>query len=394
LEWNPFSRIAQEDPYPTYRWLRDEEPCYYNEKTDMWALSRFQDVLDATLDATHFSSQYQGRGPGNMFISVDPPGHTPRRNLISSAFTPRAIARLEPWIREITAGYLDALEGESRFDLIGDFAKKLPLEIICVMLGIPEGDREELQSLGDRFLARDEGERTPPPDSLVAYEKYIDYFRPVYHERRAHPRDDLLTRLACDDFRQEDGSRGPMGEFEFAENGLMLTTAGNETTTKLIGNLAFELWRNPDQRAELCLNPSLALNAVDESLRFNAPSQWQNRVAGPGVEVHGRKIPEGAFVALVSGAAGRDERKYPDPDRFDIHREIDVHLSLGFGHHICLGKSLARLEGQIAIEELLLRYPNYEVLSEQLERTYSSNVSGYSAMPIDTGSPILQEVFQ
>lgn len=385
MDWNPFSRSAQEDPYPTYRWLRDEAPCYYNEETDMWALSRFQDVLDATLDPASFSSQTGNRGPGHMFISIDPPEHTPRRNLISSAFTPRTIATLEPWIREITIRHLDRLEGRSDFDLIAGFAKKLPLEIICVMLGVPEEDRETLQDLGDQFLARDEGERTPPPAAALAYQKYVEYFTPVYHDRRASPRDDLLTRLACDEFKQEDGTRAPMGEVEFAENGLMLTTAGNETTTKLIGNLAYELWRNPDQRAELCRDASLIPNAVEESLRYNAPSQWQNRVAGREIQMHGRTIPEGAFVALISGAAGRDERAYPDPDRFDIHRKIDVHLSLGYGHHICLGKSLARLEGRIAIEELLRRYPSYTIQEDRLERTFSSNVSGYSVMPLETG---------
>jgi cytochrome P450 len=388
VEWNPFSRQAQDDPYPIYEWLRDEAPCYYNEKTDMWALSRFQDVLEATLDPATFSSSVMRpeRGPAEMFIAVDPPRHTPLRNLLSGAFTPRAIRKLQPWIRDVAVRHLDALSDRSEFDLIADFAKKLPLEIICVMLGIPGEDRAELQSLGDRFLARKEGERTPPPDSAVAFEKYVEYFLPVYHERQARPRDDLLTQLACKEFRDTDGSLRTLNEYEFAANGVMLTTAGNETTTKLIGNLAYELWRNPDQRSELCADASLVPNAVEESLRHDAPSQWQNRVAARDVEVHGRKIPSGAFVALISGAAGRDERKYPDPDRFDIHRRIDVHLSLGYGHHVCLGKTLARLEGRIALEELLRRHPEYEVQTSGLERTFSTNVSGYSAMPIETRS--------
>ena len=386
MEWNPFSHEAQADPYPVYRWLRDEQPCYHNEKTDMWALSRFEDVLRATLDPKTYSSQFGGRGPGHMFISIDPPAHTPRRNLISGAFTPRAIAKLEPWIREITVKHLDRLAGRDRFDLIGDFAKKLPLEIICVMLGIPEDDRERVQSYGDRYLAREPGERTPPPDAAVAYQECLDYFAPIYHDRRTQPRDDLLTRLACGEIKHGDGAVGPMSEQEFGENGLMLTTAGNETTTKLIGNLVFELWRNPDQRAELVRNPALIPAAIEESLRHDAPSQWQNRVAARDVEMHGRTIPEGAFVALISGAANRDERKYADPDRFDIHREMDMHLSLGYGHHICLGKSLARLEGRIAMEELLLRFPRYELVSGGLERTYSSNVSGFSAMPMEVAT--------
>ena len=385
MEWNPFSIEAQTDPYPIYRWLRDEAPCYYNEQTQMWALSRFQDVLDATLDPASFSSETRGPGPGSMFISTDPPDHTPRRNLVSSAFTPRSIARLEPWIREITVEHLDALGDRPSFDLIGDFAKKLPLAIICAMLGIPDEDRTYLQSLGDRFLARDPGQATPPPDVEVAYQECIDYFRPVYRDRRASPRDDLLTRLACGELRQPDGSTGPMGEVEFGENGLMLTTAGNETTTKLIGNLAYELWRNPSQRSELVANPSLIPNAVEESLRHDAPSQWQNRVAARDLVVHGREIPKGAFVALITGAGHRDERKYPDPDRFDIHREIDVHVGLGYGHHICLGKSLARLEGRIALEALLTRFPDYEIRTEGLERTRSANVSGFSVMPVEAG---------
>ncbi len=306
----------------------------------MWALSRFDDVLGATLDPKTYSSQVGGRGPGNMFINVDPPVHTPRRNLISAVFTPRAIARLEPWIREITLKHHDALEGRERFDLIGDFAQKLPLEVICVMLGIPEADRGRLQSFGDRYLARDPGERTPAPDAAVAYQAFLDYFAPIDRDRRANPRDDLLTRLAGGEVRHQAGEIGPIDEKEFGENGLMLTTAGNETTTKLIDNLVFELWRNPDQRTALVRDPSLIPAAVEESLRHDAPSQWQNRVAA-------------------------------------------MHLGLGYGHHICLGKSLARLEGRVATEELLRRYPDYELLPDGLQRTYASNVSGYSAMPTE-----------
>ncbi len=387
MEWNPFSREAQENPYPVYRWLRDQEPCYYNEETEMWALSRFDDVLQATLDTRSFSSDVMGGSPLEMFIGTDPPRHTPRRRLISRAFTPRAIASLEPRIREITRQHLDALEGRACFDLIGDFARKLPLAIICEMLGVPEKDREHLQILGDRFLARpaDFSERTPPADAIAAIEEYAAYFIPVYHDRRARPRDDLLTQLACNEMRDADGTIRTLNELEFAANSIMLTTAGNETTTKLIGNLAVELWRNPDQRAQLQADQSLIPNAVEESLRRDPPSQWQNRRAGRDVSLHGRKIREGDFVALITGAAGRDEREYPDPDRFDIQRRFDRHLSLGYGHHVCLGKSLARLEARVATEGLLERFGGYEVNSAALQRTYSSNVSGFSSIPVSVG---------
>lgn len=387
MEYNPFDQATQDDPYPIYRWLRDEAPVYHNEELDIWALTRFDDVLAATLDPDSFSSDLSlgyAHGeprPYEMFLAMDGLGHTRERAMVAKRFTPRRIAAWEPRVRQVAVELLDPLVGAGRCDIIQHFAALFPMALISEILGIPEEDRDMLRHWSDDFLARDPGVAAPPERSRRADEALADYFRSVREDRRRRPREDLLSVLANAEVDQE-GRRGPLPDSHFVGNCQLLVIAGNETTTKLIANAVLQLHRHPEQREHLIANPKAIPNAIEETLRYDAPSQWQNRRMAKDFTRHGVTIPQGAFCGLVTGSACRDERRYADPDHFDVHRDIGMHLALGWGKHLCLGKSLARLEGRIALEEIFARFPRYEVDESGLERVYVTNVAGYCEMPI------------
>jgi cytochrome P450 len=271
--------------------------------------------------------------------------------------------------------------GRGECDIIQDFAARFPMALISEILGIPEEDRDMVRHWSDDYLARDPGNPDPPERAKRADLCLADYFRDARKERERRPREDLLTVLATAKLEQEGGS-APLDDGHYVGNCQMLVIAGNETTTKLIANAVLQLHRNPDQREDLIAHPEVIPNAVEETLRFDAPSQWQNRRVAKDVTLHGVTIPENAFCGLVTGAACRDERRYPDPDRYDIRRDVGMHLALGWGKHLCLGKSLARLEAQVALEEIFARFPRYEVDESRLKRVYVTNVAGYCEMPI------------
>ncbi len=383
MEWNPFSHAVQDNPYPYYAWMRDHAPVYHNEKLDIWALSRFEDVKNAILDTRSVSSQLRSFAGGArrfypQFLFTDPPRSTQLRTVVAKHFTPRASAALEPSMRAIARKYLAPIAERRRGDIIRDFAARLPMDIISDLLGIPPGDRDALRGWSDDYLARDEGNPLPPPAALAASESFAEYFRRARAERERRPRRDVLTVMA----QTELSGEGKLSDEDYVGNATMLAIAGNETTTKLIASAVIELWRNPSQRAWLAQHPEGIPKAVEETLRYEAPSQWQNRRAARDVTLHGVSIPKDAFVALVTGAACRDERRYPEPNKYDVRRKDVEHLSLGWGQHLCLGKTLARLEAKVALEEILRLFPEYEVHEEGLERVYVTNVAGYCAMPV------------
>jgi len=390
-EYDPFSYEQDEDPYPVYRWMRDEAPVYRNERLDFYALTRFQDNLDAFLDAETWSSNWGTslefmdgpKGDTGLMIYMDPPRHTRYRKLISKAFTPRSIGALEEKIREIAVGYLDALVGRPRFDAVADFTARLPMDVISSMLGIPESDRLEVQRNSNMILHRDSGNPMPVKEAFVAQAKLMEYLTKHIEDRRRRPRDDLMTRLTQVEVPDDDGTAQRLSDDDIRAFMILLATAGNETVTKLLATAFHELWRNPDQRRTLVENPDLIPNAVEETLRFDPPSQYQGRVTTRDVTLHGRVIPKGARVLLINGASGRDERRFPDPDRYDVRREIDMHLGFGYGRHICLGASLARMESRIGIEEFLRRWPSYEIPPDGVRRMHSSNVRGFSGLQIE-----------
>ena len=372
--------------------MRDHAPVYYSQTQDFYALTRFQDVLDAFIDGTTYSSRWGTSlefmdGPKDdtgLLIYMDPPRHNRYRALVSKTFTPRQIGALEPQIRAIAAHYLDPLVGRDRFDVIEEFTARLPMDVISTMLGIPEADRRWVQESSNAMLHRDPGDPLPRPEAIEAATAVGKYLVEQIDERRRRPRDDMMTRLTrVETLDEETGEKVRLSDHDIQMFLVLLATAGNETVTKLLAMTFHELWRHPDERDRLVRDPASARNAVEEALRYDPPSQYQGRVATRDVVVHDVAIPAGAKVLLINGACGRDERKYDDPDRFDVRREIDLHLGLGYGRHLCLGASLARLESRISIEELLRRFPEYEVPPDGTTRMHSSNVRGFSNLVLE-----------
>jgi cytochrome P450 len=392
--YDPYSYEIDEDPYPAYRWMRDHAPLYHNEQLDFYALTRFSDNLAAFIDKDAYTSTWatslefmsEPHPDSGLMIWMDPPAHNRYRGLVSKAFTPRRIAELEPRIRAIATGYLDALVGRERFDVVKEFTARLPMDVISSLLGIPESDRRFVQEGSNAMLHRDPGSPLPTPEAIASTQEVLAYFDEQIAERRARPRDDMMTLLTQVEWQDEDGSIARLSDADIRSFLTLLATAGNETVTKLLATAYYELWRNPDQRKLVADDPALARNAVEELLRYDPPSQYQGRVTTRDVALHGEIVPKHSRVLLINGATGRDERKFPDPDRFDVRREIDVHLGLGYGRHVCLGASLARLESRIAIEELLRRFPVYEVPADGIERMHSSNVRGLSGLVLEPAS--------
>ncbi len=394
LAYDPYSYEIDEDPYPVYRRMRDEEPAYYNAELDFFAFTRFQDNLDAFVDHQTYSSAYgtslefmDGRKDDTgLIIFMDPPRHNRYRALVSKTFTPRQIQELAVDIRRMAVAYLDALVGRDRFDVVREFTARLPMDVISSMLGIPQADRRWVQEGSNAILHREPGNPMPTKEALAASDQVMRYVQSQIEERRAQPRDDMLTRLTQVEV-EEDGVTSRLSDADIRAFFLLLSTAGNETVTKLLATAYFELARNPDQRRQLTEDPSLIPNAVEETLRFDPPSQYQGRVTTRAVEVHGVKIPAEARVLLINGASGRDERQFPAPDRFDVRRKMELHLGFGHGRHFCLGASLARLESRIAIEELLARFPDYEAPADGIERMHSSNVRGLAGLVLEPVLP-------
>jgi cytochrome P450 len=387
-EYDPFSYELDQDPYPTYRWMRDHAPAYRNERLGFWAFTRFQDNYDAFVDPTTYSSIHgtslefmdTPKPDTGLMIWMDPPRHTRYRKLVSKAFTPARIGELEPMIRRIACEYLDALVGRPRFDAVKDFTARLPMDVISTMLGIPEADRLLVQQRSNLMLHREPGDPMPTREAIDASLQLMGYVSEMIADRRRRPKQDLMTRLV--ELEDENG-RSRLDDDDIRAFFSLLATAGNETVTKLLATAFHELWKSPDQRQILVADPSLIPGAVEETLRFDPPSQYQGRVTTREVRVHGETIPQGAKVLLINGSSGRDERKFPDPDRYDVRREIDFHLGFGYGRHVCLGAFLARMESKIALEEFLARFPDYEIPADGVERMHSSNVRGFSGLVVE-----------
>ena len=389
LEFDPFSYEQDEDPYPIFKRMRDEAPLYYNPRLDFYALTRFQDCLDAFVDWKTYSS---ARGtvlelmdselPGTLIIFMDPPRQTHMRNLVSKVFTPRRIAALEPEIRKIACHYLDAIVDANGCDIVREFTANFPMDVISTLLGIPPEEREAVRNWSNGVLHREPGDPSMPPEALEAMGGLLNYFQTALKERREKPRDDIMTLLTLAELREPDGSLRRLADEELCSFFNLLAAAGNETVTKLLATTFYCLAQFPDERRRLLRQPELVENAVEEVLRYDPPSQYQGRTLNRAVTIHGEVMPEGAKVMLINAASGRDERQFEDPDRFDVTRSIETHLNFGWGQHICLGKNLALLESRIALEEFLRRIPDYEIDPDGIERMHSSNVRGFKGLRI------------
>jgi cytochrome P450 len=390
LYWDPFDIELDREPYEVWRRLRDDAPLYHNDRYDFYALSRYADVEAAHRDNATYSSAHgtvlemmspQPMGGGFM-IFMDPPDHTQLRALVSRAFTPRRVTQLEARIRELCAELFEAQRGREEFDYVQDFAARLPAEVIAALIGVPGSDREFVREHIDLVFHIEPGVGMINDISLEAGNVLNRYLSEQLKDRAQHPQDDMLTDLVRAEITDESGRLRKLTPSEATTFANLIISAGTETVARLLGNAAVVLAAHPKPRAELAADAALIPNTVEELLRFEAPSPVQGRWTTHDIELHGQVVPANSKVLLLTGAAGRDERKYPDADRFDIHRPIDHHVAFGYGIHFCLGAALARLEGRIGIEETLLRYPTWEIDHDRVVRLHTSTVRGYSRLPI------------
>lgn len=390
LYWDPFDTEIDTDPYPIWKQLRDEAPVYRNDELDFWAYSRYDDVEAAHRDFRTYSSSHgtvlELMGPEPIptaqMIFLDPPEHDTLRALVSRAFTPRRVNGLEDTIRGICAELLDAHRDGPGFDFVQDFGALLPSMVISELIGVPAIDREEVRHHIDQVFHIEPGVGMINDVSLVARIWLHEYFLELVRERRAHPCDDMVSALVAAEITTDDGTTRRLTDEESVDFTNLLVSAGTETVARLLGWAALLLDEHPDQRTRLAADPSLLPNAIEEMLRYEAPSPVQGRYTMAPVELHGTQVPAGSRVLLLTGSAGRDERRYPDAHLFDINRRFDTHVSFGFGIHFCLGASLARLEARVALEEALARFPEWEVDHSGVVRLHTSTVRGFTNVPV------------
>jgi len=388
--YDPFDFDIDDDPYPTWKRLRDEAPLYYNDKYNFYALSRYEDV---SRDLMNFDVYRSGRGttmdiimsglqlPPGVILFEDPPIHDLHRRLLSKVFTPRRMESIEPLTRAFCVRALDPLVGSGRFDFVENLGAMVPMRTIGYLLGIPEADQQAIRDKGGSQLTLKEGTfRAVPQDFLEhshqMFENYIDW-------RVDHPSDDLMTQLLNAEIEDDDGTRRLTRSEVLLYTG-MIAGAGNETTTRLIGFIGQLLAEHPDQRRQIVENPSLIPMAIEEVLRYEAPSPVQARYVARDIECHGTTIPAGSIMLLLNGSANRDERRYPEGEKFDIHRG-DTHLSFGHGLHFCLGSALARMQARVALEEVVKRWPEWEVDYANARKAHTSSVRGWAKLPVLTG---------
>jgi cytochrome P450 len=393
--YDPYSHELHKDPYSVYRTLRDEHPLYRSESRNCWVLSRFEDVIDAALNWQRFISGQgvlldRGDLTGDagglpMLVMLDPPRHTTLRRIVSRAFTPRRVAEMEPRIRRTARDLLDSVAaagGEG--DFVHDVAGPLPSTVIADMMGVPKTDQDAFREWSDSIMRGDPSDEESTEASLFAIGSLLEYFDGIIEDRRQTPGDDLVTALVHTDL--EPGEELTTDELLWFC--VLLLVAGNETTTNLISNGMVTLARHPEQRAALAAAPGRIGNAVEEILRYESPVQVLARTVAEATEIHGTKLEPGEKVLLNWGSANRDEREFDAPEVFDVERKIVRHAAFGHGIHFCLGASLARLEGRVTFEELLVRFPTYELTAEP-ELLHSGIIRGFDSIPFSVGDRAL-----
>jgi cytochrome P450 len=382
--FDPYDYAFHDDPYPVYAALREHAPLYRNEELGFWALSRHADVLTAFREAELFSSadgvslDPAATGPHAWrvmsFLAMDDPRHFRMRSLVTKGFTPRRVAALEERVREITREHLAVALQSETFDFIDDLAGKVPMDVVSELLGVPVADRAELRRLADLVVHREDGVLDVPPAAASASLELIVYYLDLVHDRRAKRRDDLTSVLLDVDIDGEHLTDEELCAFLF-----LMVVAGNETTTKLLGNAWYWANEHPEQKQKAF--EGAILPWVDETLRFDASSQVLARTVAQDTELYGQELPKGDRLLLLIGAANRDAAVFPDPDRYDLGRDTTALLSFGIGTHFCLGASLARLEAKVVLEELVGMVSAYDLDPAGTERVHSVNVRGFAHLP-------------
>ena len=386
LAYSPYDYAIHEDPYPTYARLRAEAPVFYNEELDFFALARHADVLAAFRDVDRYSNAFgvsldpAAFGPeahrAMSFLAMDPPRHTRMRSIVGKSFTPRRVAAMEARIRELAVAHLDAALEAGTFDFIADFAGRLPMDVISELVGVPPEDRAEVRRLADLLVHRAEGMNDIPPEGLEAALTLAGYYADMVSDRRRHRRDDLTWSLLQAEI---DGDR--LTDDEVISFLFLLVVAGNETTTKLLGNAWYWGWRHPEQLAKPMGDPARVPDWVEETLRYDTSTQMILRVTRQPVTVQGLDIEANRRVLLLIGSANRDEAVFDEPDVYDLDRSTQNLISFGGGRHFCMGAALARMEARIALTEALARIEAYDVDEAGLRWVHSINVRGLAALP-------------
>ena len=393
IYYDPFDFEIDKDPYPLWKRMRDEAPLYYNERYDFFALSRFDDVEAGLKD---FSRLISGKGtlleviksgaelPKGMVIFEDPPTHDVYRSLLARVFTPKKVLALEPQIRQFCADSLDQFVGEPGFDFVRDLGAQMPGKLMGKLMGVPDGDLDFIRASIDHGLKLESGDEMPDAQAMADINRdmlegnfadYIDW-------RLLNPSDDLMTELLTAEFDDHTGERRTLSREEVLGYCRLLAAAGNETTTRLISFTGKLLSDFPEQRREIAADHSLINGAIEEILRYETPTPALSRYVATDVEYHGQTVPEGSAIVLMPASANRDDRHFPNGDDFDIHRKIDHHLAFGYGIHFCLGASLARLEGRIALDEVLKRFPDWHVDYDNAIQAHTSTVRGWERLPV------------
>jgi cytochrome P450 len=391
IYYDPYDYEIDRDPHPVWARMREEQPLYWNERYGFWALSRFEDVWAAYHDTNRYSSSHgvelerldePAEHPSMIFM--DPPDHDSLRKLVSRAFTPRRIGQLEGSITQLCKDYLDPLVGSGGFDYVTDFGALLPPIVIGDLLGVPVADRDLIRQWFDEILHREKGKTEPSERAMAAGQEVFEYVSGMIAERRARPADDLVTALV-EARIEEQGKVRELDEMEVVSFVTLLAGAGVETVARLLSWAAVILARNPDQRAILVGDPSVIPNGIEELLRYEAPSPVNGRWVTTAVELHGVTIPAESKMLLMNGSANRDPREFTNPDSFDVCRKMQRHISFGFDAHFCLGASLARMEGRIALAETLKRFPAWEIDEQVLVPVHTGTVRGFSSVPVHLG---------
>ncbi|NRA33790.1 MAG: cytochrome P450 [Polyangiaceae bacterium] len=392
LDFDPFSLDFHADPYPTYKILRDDYPLYHNERLNFWALSRYEDVVKASLDWETYSS---AGGTSLEFppsvvkmlppyiIYMDPPRQVRLRKLVSKGFTPRRVASLEEGIRETARDLLKPLVARGSFDFVKEFASVLPMAVIGKLIGFPDSDLDMIREKSADMLTRTPGSSEIPPEAAKAGYKLLKYYLNFVQEARKNPPDNVLGALLEAEVADDAGGQlEKLTDDELVAFAMLFGTAGAETAVKLLGNLCALFQEEPDVLQRIMADTSLLKSATEEALRLLPPSQYQGRTLTRDVTMYGKTMREGDRVILLTGAACRDEREYENPDKFDIDRSIPISLAFGHGIHKCLGAPLARNEVRICFEEFFKLVSSYKIDHDKTERVFMSNVHGYSGIPI------------
>jgi cytochrome P450 len=386
LAYSPYDYTVHEDPYPIYARMRAESPVFYNEELDFYAYTRHADVLAAFRDIDHYSSAYgvsldpAAFGPNAhrsmSFLAMDPPRHTRMRSIVGKSFTPRRVAEMEPRIRALAIEHMTPALEAGTFDFVGDFAGRLPMDVISDLVGVAPSDRAEVRRLADLLMHREEGMNDIPQEGMEAAVLLAGYYADMVADRRKHERDDLTWSLLQAEI---DGDR--LSDEEVISFLFLLVVAGNETTTKLLGNAWYWGWRNQAELAKPLADVERVPDWVEETLRYDTSTQMILRVTRAPVTVRGIDIDEGQKVLLLIGSANRDEDVFAEPERYDLDRSTQNLISFGGGRHFCMGAALARMEARIALTELTSRIASYEVDPSGMQRVHSINVRGLAALP-------------